>query len=112
MQSINELEADTGSLLDADTLRGMTITKEDIYLRQKNEVLDGLMSSMVSNATANGVFGYSASLHKDFNVDMLKEILEEFNKVGYNATYEENNSPAMGEHLTIHVSWETEDVSS
>lgn len=113
MQDISNVNEESISLMPAQDLREVTATPEAIFNRQKNEVLQSLMTSMVQFATTNGVYEYSAQLHPNFDEKMLSEIKETLENLGYGTSSNEGESQAIGKHIVLNVSWKAEeDVSN
>lgn len=113
MESIsaaNEI-GETLALVNADTLRDMTITKEDLLTRQKADILQSLMSSMVSIASNNGGFEYSANLNPLFDLNLLSDIRKELEALNYIVSTSTEKTEGMGEFISLTVSWEDADVS-
>jgi hypothetical protein len=108
MRSINDINeaGDDLALVPAAELRDMTITEEEMYERDKSGLLQSLMSTMVSKANNNGVFGYSASVNPKIDRKLLSEIEEAFSKLGYEVEVEDVNTPTVGKQIMLHISWE------
>lgn len=109
MQSINE---QTGTpqtqeleLVSADTLRDMTITPEELFDKQKQEILVSLMSSMVSVATQNGASEYAANLHPQFDPKLLEDIKTQLGSLGYTTESRKESAENLGEFISLVVSW-------
>jgi len=106
MESINNVdEGVSNGLVDADTLRDMTLTKQELFDKQKGEVTNSIMSSMISHATTNGGHAYSVQLNSKFDRELLNDIISEFNSLGYK-TETEDGVLAGDKTLLLHVSWE------
>jgi hypothetical protein len=93
------------TLVTAQVLREMTITKEAIAKRQKESVLDSLMSSMVRQATEAGNTSYAANLNPQFDPVMLAEIVTELQTLGYTVTTEAKNDEKLGAFITLSINW-------
>jgi hypothetical protein len=108
MKSINDINeaGDDLALVPAAELRDMTITEEEMYTRDKSSLLQSLMSTMVSKANNNGVFGYSASVNPKIDRKLLSEIKDQFSELGYSVEVEEVKTPTLGEQVVLHISWE------
>jgi len=108
MKDINAINEEGGDLelVTAEELRDMTITKEEMYARDKANIIQSFMSSMVSNANSNGVFVYSANLSPAFDPILLEDIKSEFTNIGYEVEVEEAETKSMGKVKVIHFSWE------
>jgi hypothetical protein len=83
-----EKQNDVGNLVTAEVLREMTITKEDLLKRQKESVLEALMSSMVRLASEQGSTSYSANLHPQFDSVILVQIVDTLKSLGYTVVTE------------------------
>lgn len=106
MQSVNDISNDNNTaLVPADQLRAMTVSKADLYKRQKASVLDSLMSSMVQLATENGNSEYQANLHPQFDATMLGEIKTELEGLGYTVTSEAVTGEKIGAFISLTVKW-------
>lgn len=89
MQSALDISSEGSSnLVTAQVLRDMTITKDDLFSRQKNNVLDSLMSSMVRIATEAGGESYVANLNPQFDAALLEIIIRDLEDLGYKVTSE------------------------
>lgn len=95
-------------LVDAQTLREMTITKEELFNRQKDNVLDAIMSSMTGVASSKGDFQYQAQLTPQFDTKLLAEIVKKFEDLGYKVTSEAKNQEAIGAYVALSISWAKE----
>lgn len=73
----------TTSLIPAEQMRELTISKEDLRKKKKNQVLDNIFTSMVKVATENGHNGYGADFAPDTDESFLKDIEEEIKTLGY-----------------------------
>lgn len=93
------------TLVNAQTLREMTVTKEALFERQKASVLDSLMSSMVRIATETGGSNYAANLHPQFDPSLLAQIVAELETLGYTVTSEAKNDEKLGAFIQVAVSW-------
>lgn len=106
MQSaINAGTDNDTTLVTAEILRGMTVSKEALAERQKASVLDQLMSSMVRIATEQGGNQYAANLNPQFDPTLLAQITEELTKLGYTTTTEAKNDPKLGSFIQVVVTW-------
>ena len=93
-------------LVPASELKAMTVSKEDLFKRQKESIIDSVMSSMITVATEQGALGYRAQLHAAFDKGLLAEISQEFTGLGYSVQVEE--TPATGPmpaSLTLDINW-------
>ena len=82
MQSIQDTEATT-EFVTADELRDMTISQEELFERQKANLLDTLFGNMVKLATESGLFFYEANLNPKFDPVLLATLKGEFEGLGY-----------------------------
>lgn len=105
MQSADQAQQAENTLVTAEALREMTITKEDLFERQKANVLDQLMSSMVRQATENGNRSYSANLNPQFDPSLLGKIVDELKALGYEVTSEAKNDPKLGSFIALSINW-------
>jgi len=103
MQSVPNLN-DT-NLVDAKTLREMTISKEALFEKQKNGVLDSLMSSMVRQASEVGLTGYSANLNPQFDPLLLGEIVTDLKNLGYEVATEAKSDEKLGSFVQLVIKW-------
>lgn len=106
MQSaMNVGNENTTALVDAATLRSMTATRESIYEKEKNSILDAFMSTMVRQATESGKNGYVAQLHPTFDRTMLADITKTLTDLGYTVKTEDSESAQLGKFILIDISW-------
>lgn len=106
MQSVVNVGTETDTnLVPAQTLREMTVTKEALIKRQKDSVLDSLMSSMVRIATEQGGNGYAANLNPQFDPTILAEIVTELQTIGYTVTTEAKSDEKLGSFITMSIKW-------
>jgi len=111
MESFSSVsEGVSQGLVDAESLRDMTISKEDLFLNQKNGILDQIMTSMVSQATINGGFVFSTQLNPQFDRKMLDEIEGELKTLNYKTEIKDGEFQDQ-KVILLHISWEKEDVS-
>jgi hypothetical protein len=95
MKSINEASQENVELIDtyvdAQSLREITLTPEQLFENKKKNVCDGLMETMVKMATTQGKNFYAVNLFEDFYTDekLVKEIIEVFSDLGYNVNLSE-----------------------
>jgi len=101
MQSAINVGNDEMTLVTAEALREMTITKEALFERQRVSVLDSLMSTMVKQATENGNNNYVANFNSQFDPSLLTSITDELKKLGYIVT----TSDHMGSLTSLTISW-------
>lgn len=105
MQSaVNVNETDV-TLVTADSLREMTITKEELFERQKSSVLDALMSSMTRIASEQGGRSYVANLNPQFDVNLLNSITQTLQGLGYVVTTESKQDANIGNFTSLTISW-------
>ena len=105
MQSIGTVQEQETALVTAEVLRGMTITKEALFEKQKNAVLESLMGSMVRIASETGANSYAANLNPQFDPALLAEIKGELEKLGYAVTAEAKSDQQLGNFIQLVVSW-------
>ena len=115
---MQELQSGSIKLLTADQLRSQTISAEEKFERDKNNVLQNLMSSMVQAANLNGDTQYSASLNPAFNKELLSNIKDELVNLDYQIQETissdvnlKNESNPKGEFTTITISWKAKEAS-
>ena len=115
---MQELQSGSIELLTADQLRSQTISAEEKFERDKNNVLQNLMSSMVQAANLNGDTQYSASLNPAFNKELLSNIKDELVNLDYQIQETissdvnlKNESNPKGEFTTITISWKAKEAS-
>lgn len=87
MQSVNEpqtnLEPNT-ELMEAADLKNITLTPEELFEIQKENLANSLMSSMVAVATKNARSFYAAQLlSEQVNGPLLDQVIEKFEDLGY-----------------------------
>lgn len=101
-------------LVDAQTLREMTITKEELFNRQRDNVLDAIMSSMTGVASTKGDSQYVAQLTPQFDAKLLAEVVAKFEALGYKVTNEartlpDNQDGSKGQsYIALTISWAQE----
>lgn len=84
MKSINDTnEIDVGEYVDAKTLQEMTLSPEDLFQIQKDNICKTIMDSMVGQATKNGNMFYSTNLLETMDSRLREEIVEKFESLGY-----------------------------
>jgi len=93
------------TLIPAESLREMTVTKEALFKRQKENVLQELMEAMVNSATNRGSTGYIANLNPQFDATMLAEIVAELSNLGYKVVTEAKNDEKVGSFIAIEITW-------
>lgn len=105
MQSVTDINGTDTNLVTAEALREMTITKEDLIARQKANILDDLMSSMVKVATQHGANSYTANVNAQFDPTLLQDIVAQLTTLGYTVTTENKSTEKMGNILQVVISW-------
>jgi hypothetical protein len=106
MQSAIQTGTDNDTaLVTAEALREMTITKEALFEKQKNSVLDQLMSSMVRVASEAGGNSYVANLNPQFDPVLLAAVDTELKSLGYKTTTEAKTDKAVGNFVALTISW-------
>ena len=85
MKNINDQTVDEvqNRYIDAKTLKNMTLTQEELYQIQKENICDNLMSSMVSVATKNGQSFYAANLLTSMQERLMNDLTSHFTDLGY-----------------------------
>lgn len=107
MQSVSELgKAGETNLVTAEALLEMTISPQNLFEKQKTELLDNFMSSMVRIATEQGLKQYAANLHPQFDVPLLAAVKSELQTLGYLITTANVNSPTAGDFIQLQISWD------
>lgn len=101
-------QASADKLVHAQVLREMTITKEELFTRQKDSVLDALMSSMTRIAADQGGSNYVAQLTPQFDPTLLAEITKTLEGLGYKVTSEARNQKDIGSYVALTISWAAE----
>lgn len=101
---------DESTLIKADQLRDMTLTKEEIFEKDKNGLLDTFMGNMVQFATQQGAHQYAANLHEKFDPTMLTEISKEFENLGYQVQAGVLEEEKVGKFIQLVVSWNDGDT--
>lgn len=106
MQSVTDIGNDSSTaLVEAKQLRELTISKAELAKRQKANVLDQLMSSMVSLATEQGLTQYDANLNPNFDATLLAEIVDDLKKLGYEVTTEAKSHEKLGASILLTIKW-------
>ncbi len=105
MQSAANIGTEDTNVIDAETLRGMVVSKEDLFNRQKEGVLDSLFSTMVKIASEQGGTSYSANLNPQFDPRLLSSIVEKLESLGYKTTTEARNDEKLGAFVTLTINW-------
>lgn len=93
------------TLVTAQALKEMTVTKDELFARQKASVLDSLMSSMVRIATEVGGNDYIATLNPQFDQNLLNEIVDELTTLGYIATVQDKVDTVGGQTKVLTIIW-------
>jgi hypothetical protein len=107
MQSaLNVNDVTDTKLVTAEVLRDMTISKEDLFQKQKESVLESLMSSMVRIASESGGKSYSANLNPQFDTTLLVSIVDQLKGLGYAVTVETKTAKDIGNFTQLTISWE------
>lgn len=96
---------ETLALVPANMLREMTVTKEDIFNRQKENILEQLMSAMTRVATEKGGTQYGAQLTPNFDPALQVEIVNAFQGLGYSVSTETKTDEKIGTFNIITISW-------
>ena len=103
MQNLTE-ETNT-ELLSADELLNLTISEQEKFERDRQSVLENLMSSMVQVATQNGATQYAAALNPQFDKNLLTVVAIELTNLGYRTETTEVNDPKLGTYSNLSISW-------
>jgi len=103
MLDINDSTAE--ELLTAEQLLNMTVSKEELYKRQKEGLMQSLMSSMVQTATQTGATAYVAQLNPQINAALLTEVTDEFKKLGYSTVVKNEKTQQLGEYIALIIDW-------
>lgn len=104
MQSaVNPIE--NNILVPADVLRGMTVSKDEIAKRQKENTLQDIMSSMVRLATEQGATSFSANFQVNSSQSFIDSIADELKALGYTVTSELVNNSQLGNVLSMNITW-------
>lgn len=105
MQSIANVNDQEQELVSAEVLRGMTITKEALFEKQKNGVLESLMNSMVRTAQETGANSYSANLNPQFDPTLLSSITDVLKGLGYTVSTEAKTQEGIGAFIQLSINW-------
>ncbi len=105
MQSASDIAQKEETLVSAEALREMTVSKETLFERQKESVLDTLMGTMVRIASEQGGNEYSANLNPKFDPSLLTSITTRLQELGYTVTVETKTAEAVGQYPVINIKW-------
>lgn len=105
MQSALNTNQNSLSLVDAKSLREMTVSKEDLYSRQRTNVLESIMEAMVKTASEQGNNTFDARLQPNFDPTLLNDIVTELKGLGYETSVNEIENPAVGKYISLLISW-------
>lgn len=93
MQSINDAQenevAERDMFIRAEDLRDITLTPEQLFEIQKNNLCETLMESMVKVATKNGAHVYASNLLEAMDEKLRNEIVDHFKDLGYDVILSE-----------------------
>ena len=112
MDNINDQTAEddavAGQLIDAEALRDITLSREELYSIAKTNFCETLMSSMVGVATKNGSSFYAAQLLDQLDETLRDDIISVFDNLGYKTSLSEPIylQEAKQNVRTLTVSWE------
>jgi hypothetical protein len=92
-------------LITAQALREMTVSADVLYQRQKDSILDSLMSTMVRNATESGAGSYEARFAPQFDLKLLAEIMSELVYLGYKVENLSKADEKLGPYVSLNIAW-------
>lgn len=92
-------------LVTAEELRNLTISEEEKRERDRRNVKDNMMSSMVRLASENGALEYTANLAPQFDSVLLTTIVDDFKELGYKTEVKKEKNDNFGEYIALKVSW-------
>jgi len=98
-------QEDSTEYINAADLLDMTISEDARFDRDRNNVLDSLMGSMVKMATENGFTSYGANLNPKFDSKLLTAISGDLTKLGYEVKTKEVDDKTIGKFILLDVSW-------
>lgn len=110
MESIGNNEIST-EFVTAEQLRDMTISKEDRFERDRNNIMTSLFDTMVKLATENGVSSYDVKLNPHFDPVLLSTVKNDLTELGYVVKSEKKDDPQLGKFIALDISW-AEQVTS
>lgn len=105
MQAMNVGNDNDTTMVPAQTLREMTVSPDVIAKRQKDSILDAVMSSMVRIATEQGGNNYIVKLQPQFDQTMLTDITTELQTLGYSVKTELQADTTVGSYLSMTIAW-------
>ncbi len=105
MESATQVAEKENTLVSAEAMREMTISKEVLFEQQKNQVLDTFMSSMVRIASEQGNNLYNANLNPQFDPTMLGSITTQLTDLGYVVEVETKTQEKLGSYISMTIKW-------
>lgn len=104
MENIGNEEVTT-ELINAEQLRGITITQEERFERDRVSVLHNLLDGMVQQAQQFGATEFSANLNPKFDPALLVEVTKNLTELGYDVNSGKQKDQQLGEFLVLNISW-------
>lgn len=107
MKNINDQHTDIDQYVSAVALKEMTLSEEDLFEIQKENICENLMSSMVSVATKQGRDFYGANLLTSMSQSLVDDVVKFFDDLGYDTSLgQATNDPATGQEFKVlTISW-------
>lgn len=109
---MQELTNGLPELLTAQELLENTITNEEKFARDKANVLDSLMSSMVGVATKDGKKEYSASINPNFDPTLYVSVKNQLQDLGYKLSETTQDIKDIGAVVVLNISWDLDETST
>jgi hypothetical protein len=97
MQNINEVQENPvedarDMFIRAQDLRDITLTPEQLFEIQKNNLCETIMESMVKVATKNGAHVYASNILESMDDRLRTEIVDHFKSLDYDVILSEKMS--------------------
>lgn len=114
MKTVNESENPSADVvdnyLDAQSLRDITLTKDQLFSIAKKNICDSIMGSMVDVATKQGRSFYSTNILAAMDKSLLDEIMESFKNLNYKVELSEvvSDKKTGQEYRVLTVDWRLE----
>jgi hypothetical protein len=109
MKNINEVDQpSTTELVDAQTLKEMTLTQEELFEIVKENTVNAFMTSMVDKATKQGAKFYEAQILANADKQLVDTISKTFINLGYKVFLSEvqPGSQSGQDTRVLTISWE------
>ena len=82
------------------------------FERDQKQVLDSLMSSMVSVATQDGKKQYSASINPNFDPALLVSVKGQLQELGYQLSETTQELKDVGKVVVLNISWDVNNTTT